>query len=197
MQSRGDPPSQSLHTVPPGIPTTRRSHHWVSGADTPTARHFPPPYPPIIDETTRLRAKNSHCLGLFPTISFHEAPETIYLGWHHFCIGSSNFHTSIKARSVVGLHNVSAVGFVCPYPAVVRTCNGTGEQQREHEFPGRKRLKFSENQAHTQGRTLQRLGTCQKAPKSVSHGSATRVERQHQASPSESLSLCSVTLGKS
>lgn len=43
------------------------------------------------------------------------------LGWHHFCVGSSNFHTSIQARSVVGLHNVSAIGFVSSYTAVVRT----------------------------------------------------------------------------
>lgn len=78
----------------------------------------------------QLRAKSSRCLGFFGTISFHKAPKITYLGWHHFCIGSSDFHTSIKARSVVGLHNVSAIGFVSPYTAVVRTCNGTGEPQR-------------------------------------------------------------------
>lgn len=145
MQSRGDPPSQSLRMVPPGTPTTRRRSCWLSGAETLAVRHFPLPHALIIDKTTQLRAKSSHCLGFFCTVSFHKAPKTIYLGWHHFCIGSSNFHASIKARSVVGLHNVSAIGFVCPYPTVVRTCNSTGEQQGEHEFPRGKRLKFSED----------------------------------------------------
>lgn len=142
-------------------------------------------------KTTRLGAgnKSSRCLGFFCTILFHEAPKTIYLGWHHFCIGSSNFHTSIKARSVVSLHNVSAIGFVCPYTAVVRTCNGTGEQQGEHEFPEGKRLKLSEDRAHTGKNSL---GMCRKAPKSVFNGSTSRAEHWWRVSPSESLDLGSV-----
>lgn len=82
----------------------------------------------------------------------------MYLGWHHFCIGSSNFHAGIKARSVVGLHNVPAIGFVCPYTAVIWTCNSTGE----HQFPQGKTLTFSEDSEHAQGRTLPRLGGCGK-----------------------------------
>jgi len=139
VQSRGDPPSQSLRMVPPGTPTMRSKSQWLSGAETLAARRFPPPYALVVDTTTRLRATSSRCLGFFCIISFHQAPKGIYLGWHHFCVGSSNFHASVKACSVVGLHNVSAVGFVCSYTAVVRTCNGTREQQGEHEFPERKK----------------------------------------------------------
>lgn len=148
MQSRGDPPSRSLRMGPPGTPTAGRKSRaqWCRdfhGQAIPTLL--------CSDRWQTQQAAKAPVAVVFSALSPPTRHLQIYLGWHHFCIGSSNFHASIKARSVVGLHNVSAVGFVCPYTAVVWTCNSTDEKQEERELPEGKR-------AQIQGRT--RLSIC-------------------------------------
>lgn len=145
MQSRGDPPSRSLRMAPPGTPTAGRKGRaqWCRdfhGQAIPTPLHY--------DHWQTQQAAKAPVALDFSALSPPTRHLQIYLGWHHFCIGSSNFHASIKARPVVGLHNVSAVGFVCPYTAVVWTCNSTDEKQEEHELPeGKKGSNSGKNKA--------------------------------------------------
>lgn len=147
MLSRGDPPSQSLRMVPLGTPTAgRRSHSLVRQRCSKAL-----PSPLHSDHWQSCTAWSGEPRALFTHDFSGPSHPTrhprFYLGWHHFCVGSSNFHTSIQARSVVGLHNVSAIGFVSSYTAVVRTCNSTDGKQEGHELPEGKRLTFCEVRA--------------------------------------------------
>lgn len=48
-----------------------------------------------------------------------------YLSRHHFCICATNLDSSIKTSSIVGLHYIPTIGFVCSNTTVVWTCTNT------------------------------------------------------------------------
>lgn len=50
-----------------------------------------------------------------------------HLSWHHFSICATNLDSSIQTCSVMGFHNIPAIGFVSSHTTVVWACKYTNQ----------------------------------------------------------------------